>query len=39
MGSENHTVNIMMKIIILGSELLAAAQTRLETSGPIHAEL
>lgn len=39
MGSENYTVNIMMKIIVLGSELLAATQTRLETSGTIHAEL
>lgn len=38
-GSENYTINIMIKIIILGSELLAAAQTRLETCGPIHAEL
>lgn len=38
MGSKNYTVNIMMKII-LGLELLAAPQTRLETSGPIHAEL
>lgn len=39
MGSENHTVNFMMKILLLGSELLAAAQMRLETSGSIHAEL
>ena len=29
----------MMKIIILGSQLPAATQTRLKTSGPIHAEL
>lgn len=39
MGSENYTVNIMMKTIILGLELLAATQTRLETSGSIQAEL
>lgn len=38
MGSENYIVNIMMKII-LGLELLAATKTRLETSGPMHAEL
>lgn len=43
MGSENHTVNIMYYIYDennnVGLKLLAAAQTRLETSGPIHAEL